>query len=1020
MPQVVTQLIVDASGAKLGVAEFQRAMSDAQRAAIEGGHATATSFERTQQAWTKSLGATDPIIKAQIAMERDLARQRAVNADAVRLGIASQEAAARQLDDVRQKHERYIQTVRTGTVAHEQSAKAAGLNRYEILNLSRQLQDVGVSLAGGQSPLVVFTQQGSQILDVFQASGVALRTFFSQAIGWAARFVASTAGVVTGITAIAGAAIYMGTSFAAAQKEIDKALSGAGAASGLTRGGVNRIAEGAAGGGMSIDEARASALEFAKTGKIYEQNINTAVNVTRQFALAMGVDAAEATKTLAAALVDPAKGALELNKAIRFLDADTLNYITTLQSMGRSQEAQNALMLAALPAIQRQAEQAGLLTRAWNAATAAISDYDQRRTRMLARGVESATGIEAGGFTNEERLGRAQERQQRAAGPAARGVPFARREYEDATKEVERLTKAIADLKQESEGAKFAQLSLDAREFGRSVDQTTAQIETLTRGLAKIAEYQAARLNQGMGVDPALERQSQIMSTLLAQSLELQQVEQRRAQVVAENALQYANVGTAVAQVLAQLNAQLPVAQAVGGAAQLQAQYELNIFNAKQQGRTVTEAIAIADAKRALSVAQVNTSLDQQLIALQEQAEVLRGATELDRVRIKAAQDYQKAVEAGGDSLKASAVAAQTIANARTAADAREMANAENEAAAAAQRRAAAANQAAASAAAAARASQEQARWEEKIGFAVRTRFGNAQFWETPERISQFDPAGYTSSFHRLGDPKRLEDQANRDYGSGNWEWSNLKGGQVPIPQPNQRYYNMMSQMATPTDNSAAALNFVNMGLQTKGVEATLQEIIGGALGPLTGQKPSSVLQSLNNLVDQSRRAGFLEQEIAKVKQEPMTLAREAMIQDLTKSLEDLKEAVDKNTNTITDVLSPFFTSDPRRTALGFRAFAGGGIMTADGSLPLRQYAGGGIADSPQFAMFGEGSTAEAYVPVPSGRIEAIVKTPANTNDKQRPINVTINIQGNADAGTVAALRTTAFQQAQAMRRVTG
>jgi len=48
--------------------------------------------------------------------------------------------------------------------------------------------------------------------------------------------------------------------------------------------------------------------------------------------------------------------------------------------------------------------------------------------------------------------------------------------------------------------------------------------------------------------------------------------------------------------------------------------------------------------------------------------------------------------------------------------------------------------------------------------------------------------------------------------------------------------------------------------------------------------------------------------------------------------------------------------------------FADGGIMTGDGPLPLRKYAGGGIANSPQLAMFGEGSMPEAYVPLPDGR----------------------------------------------------
>lgn len=48
--------------------------------------------------------------------------------------------------------------------------------------------------------------------------------------------------------------------------------------------------------------------------------------------------------------------------------------------------------------------------------------------------------------------------------------------------------------------------------------------------------------------------------------------------------------------------------------------------------------------------------------------------------------------------------------------------------------------------------------------------------------------------------------------------------------------------------------------------------------------------------------------------------------------------------------------------------FANGGIMTANGPVPLKKYARGGIANSPQLALFGEGSKPEAYVPLPDGR----------------------------------------------------
>lgn len=77
---------------------------------------------------------------------------------------------------------------------------------------------------------------------------------------------------------------------------------------------------------------------------------------------------------------------------------------------------------------------------------------------------------------------------------------------------------------------------------------------------------------------------------------------------------------------------------------------------------------------------------------------------------------------------------------------------------------------------------------------------------------------------------------------------------------------------------------------------------------------------------------------------------------------------------------------------LGFK-FADGGIMTEFGSLPLRKYANGGIARSPQLAMFGEGSMPEAYVPLPDGRsIPVTMKGGAGDS-------VTINITINKDGG---------------------
>lgn len=87
-------------------------------------------------------------------------------------------------------------------------------------------------------------------------------------------------------------------------------------------------------------------------------------------------------------------------------------------------------------------------------------------------------------------------------------------------------------------------------------------------------------------------------------------------------------------------------------------------------------------------------------------------------------------------------------------------------------------------------------------------------------------------------------------------------------------------------------------------------------------------------------------------------------------------------------------------------AFADGGIMSSAGPMPLKKYANGGIANSPQLALFGEGRYNEAYVPLPDGRSIPVTMQ----GDKQATAgagtvnSVMINIEVNNDgSGTTTS-----------------
>ena len=86
--------------------------------------------------------------------------------------------------------------------------------------------------------------------------------------------------------------------------------------------------------------------------------------------------------------------------------------------------------------------------------------------------------------------------------------------------------------------------------------------------------------------------------------------------------------------------------------------------------------------------------------------------------------------------------------------------------------------------------------------------------------------------------------------------------------------------------------------------------------------------------------------------------------------------------------------------AAGIPGFANGGIMTSKGPIQLNHYANGGIASSPQMAIFGEGSRPEAYVPLPDGR-----SIPVKISNQQQ---TTTTVQHNY---TINAIDAPSFQK---------
>ncbi len=83
----------------------------------------------------------------------------------------------------------------------------------------------------------------------------------------------------------------------------------------------------------------------------------------------------------------------------------------------------------------------------------------------------------------------------------------------------------------------------------------------------------------------------------------------------------------------------------------------------------------------------------------------------------------------------------------------------------------------------------------------------------------------------------------------------------------------------------------------------------------------------------------------------------------------------------------------------GVFGFASGGVMTSAGPTSLRTYASGGIANSPQLALFGEGSRPEAYVPLPDGRSIPVTMSGAGGGGDVFNISVSLTDSGVSSRG---------------------
>lgn len=172
---VVTELIIDSRQAEQGSAAYVRAMKAAQAAydkTIDQANAATVAMEKqstvmigtaggissTAKAWDRFKASVDPAFAATQQMERALLT---ADAAARKLGV-DQAEINRVMDLARAKHLGAAASL--GTVG-----TAARLTSNQMLNLSRQGNDVITMFALGAPPMQIFASQAGQIFDALES-----------------------------------------------------------------------------------------------------------------------------------------------------------------------------------------------------------------------------------------------------------------------------------------------------------------------------------------------------------------------------------------------------------------------------------------------------------------------------------------------------------------------------------------------------------------------------------------------------------------------------------------------------------------------------------------------------------------------------------------------------------------------------------------------------------------------------------------------------------------------------------
>lgn len=265
--------------------------------------------------------------------------------------------------------EPYLAQLRAAEAAQNKLGVSAGQTQAALRQLPAQFSDIVVSLQGGQAPLTVFLQQGSQIKDSFGGAGQAVKAMGGYVLS-----------MVNPLTVGAAAVAALGVAYFHGSQEADNfrmAIVTTGNASGVTTSQLQEYSRqiGAVVGtqAQAADGLAAFTAAGVRGGEELRRYTQTAI----EWEKATGQAVDKTAEKFAGLQKDPLAGVLKLNEGTNFLTASVYEQIKALVEQGDKAGAAR-LAMDTLDTTMRERgnsikESLGYIQRGWDGITSAAA-----------------------------------------------------------------------------------------------------------------------------------------------------------------------------------------------------------------------------------------------------------------------------------------------------------------------------------------------------------------------------------------------------------------------------------------------------------------------------------------------------------------------------------------------------------------------------------------------------------------------------------------------------------------------